>query len=144
MRARRERERERGGKKGYLSSGERLRVGEKGANPMKVPNDGIRRRELRNHTGSSESKLNIGEGRAGGRISKDQKSRENTKVGGYVRRHGGSETRNKQERRYPERARAGDINVVTKRGRPSALEGRRPGSSDTEQHGGRISRRRGR
>ncbi|TGO17080.1 hypothetical protein BTUL_0021g00800 [Botrytis tulipae] len=171
MRVRRERERERGGKKGCLSSGERLRVGERDTrtpermpgiveknmersadertgeqevDPKKVPDEGVRRPELRNYTGLPESKLRIGEGRAQGSQSKDQKSQENIKVGGYVRRHGGSETRNKQERRYPERARAGDINVVTKRGSPSAVEGRRPGGADTERRGGRKSRRRGR
>ncbi|TGO69479.1 hypothetical protein BOTNAR_0010g00130 [Botryotinia narcissicola] len=171
MRVRREKEREIEGKKGYLSPGENLRVGErdtrtpermlgtvemnmersadgrigeKGANPIKAPNDGIRRRELRNYTGSSESKLSIGEGRAGGRISKDQKPREYIKVGGYVRRHGGSETRNKRERRYPERACARDINVITKRGRPIAGEGRRLGGAATERRGGRKLRRGGR
>lgn len=171
MRSRREREKERGGKKGYLGSGENLRVGERDTrtpermpvifereaersvdegtreqevDPMKVDNKGVRRPELRNDTGSLESKLSIGEGRAGGSQSKDPQSQENKKVRGYVRRHGGIETRNKQERRYPERADVGDNNVGTKRGRPSAVERRRPGGADAERRGGRKSRRRGR
>ncbi|KAF7891842.1 hypothetical protein EAF00_008144 [Botryotinia globosa] len=170
MRVRREGERERGEKKGCLSSRENLRVGERdtrtpermpgsiGRNmersadeitgeqevDPKLPDEGVRRPKLRNYSGSPESKLSIGERRTGGIPSKEKDPQENIKVGGYVRRHGGSEMRNKQERRYPERARVGEINVVAKGGRPSAVEGRRPGDADTERRGGRKSRRRGR
>ncbi|TGO26224.1 hypothetical protein BPAE_0064g00400 [Botrytis paeoniae] len=130
MRVRREREREREGRKRYLNLGERLRlgerdtktpermpgtaerkteksvderIGEKEVDPMKVADEGVQRPEVGDDTGSPERKLRIG-GRAEGSQSKDKESQENIKVSGYVRRHGGIETRNKQGRRYPERA----------------------------------------
>ncbi|TGO79413.1 hypothetical protein BELL_0033g00060 [Botrytis elliptica] len=171
MRMRRERERERGGKKGYLNLGENLRVGERDTrmpermpgigdgktekgvderigeqevDQMNVADEGVRRPEVGDDTGSPESKLSIGEGQAEESQSKDKESQENIKVSGYVRRHGGSETRIKQERRYPEQVGGGDTNVGTKRGRPSRVEGRRPGGVDTERRGGRKLRKRGR
>ncbi|KAF5870513.1 uncharacterized protein Bfra_009901 [Botrytis fragariae] len=116
-------------------------IGEERIVLVKVADEGIRRPEVGDDTGSPESKLSIGEGRAERSQSQDKESQENVKVSGYVRRHGGSETRNKQERRYPERVDVGDIKVGTKRGRPSTVEGRRPGGGDTERRGGRKQRK---
>ncbi|TGO49034.1 hypothetical protein BCON_0223g00150 [Botryotinia convoluta] len=118
------------------------RIGEKEVDPMKLADEGVQRPEVGGDTGSPERILSMGEGRAEGSRSKDQEPQENKTVSGYVRRHGGSETRNKQERRYPERVGVGDIKVGTKRGRPSTVEGRRPGGGDTERRGGRKQRKR--
>ncbi|KAF7890773.1 uncharacterized protein EAF01_010582 [Botrytis porri] len=147
MSVRREREK----RKGYLSSGERLMVGERDTRtPERMPGSQERKMERSgagrigeedvdrmkmtdNDARRPERMPSIEERQAKRSRSKDHESRENKTVGGYIRRHGGKETRNKRERRYPERVGVGDIKGGAKRGMPSI----RPGDDDDEIYGGR-------